>query len=168
MGRGQRTHGIDAKRVGASKDSGNIGVQLQQPVVSDNAVTVTENRAQRLTVRCEGISGERCSHLKHHCATRHLLPKHHFRVLCRSVAGAVHGGHIPPRAEKVDGLGKAVVVDEARVHGEQPHQQEDVPAVEEHPHDLGKAKHAEHSRAAGMRSCDVGYWARLHHPPRRL
>lgn len=66
-----------------------------------------------------------------------------------SVAGAVHGRHVPPGAEKVEGLGKAVVVDEARVHREQPHQQEDVPAVEKHSHDLWRAKCGEPGGVTG-------------------
>lgn len=54
------------------------------------------------------------------------------------MAGAVHGRHVPPRAKEVHRLGEAIVVDEAGVHGEQPHQQQDVAAIEEHPQDLGE------------------------------
>lgn len=52
------------------------------------------------------------------------------------MAGAVHGRHVPPGAKEVHRLGEAIVVDEAGVHGEQPHQQQDIAAVEEHPQDL--------------------------------
>ena len=52
----------------------------------------------------------------------------------RPVASLVdeHGPHAPPGAEHVEGLGEAVVVDEAGVDGEQPHQQDDVAAGKHH------------------------------------
>lgn len=68
--------------------------------------------------------------------TGHSLPKHHLPLLLCRVAGAVHGRHVPPRAKEVHRLGEAVVVDEAGVHREQPHQQQDIPAIKEHPKDL--------------------------------
>lgn len=39
------THRVNAKRVGASENSGDIWVQLQSPAVPDGAVTKTESRA---------------------------------------------------------------------------------------------------------------------------
>jgi len=46
--------------------------------------------------------------------------------------GVEHGSDTPPGAEHVERLGEAVVVDEAGVHGEQPHQQNDVAAGKHH------------------------------------
>lgn len=68
--------------------------------------------------------------------TGHSLPKHHLPLLLWRVAGAVHGRHIPPRAKEVHRLGETVVVDEAGIHREQPHQQQDIPAIKEHPKNL--------------------------------
>lgn len=47
-----------------------------------------------------------------------------------------HGFHAPSRAENVEGLGETVVVYEPSVDGEQPHQQDDVSALEERVPDL--------------------------------
>lgn len=44
------THGIDAERVRALEHAGNIRVQLQDPVVSDDAVAATGGRAGGLAV----------------------------------------------------------------------------------------------------------------------
>lgn len=49
MARNRCTHGIDTKRVRALEHSRNARVQLQNPVVPDDAVTVTESRVSRLT-----------------------------------------------------------------------------------------------------------------------
>lgn len=46
-----RTHGVDAERVRASEHAGHARVQLQDPAVSDDAVTATGSRAGGLTVR---------------------------------------------------------------------------------------------------------------------
>lgn len=72
--------------------------------------------------------------------TDYLLPKHHPLLLLLRVAGAVHGRHVPPGAKEVHRLGEAIIVDEAGVHGEQPHQQQDVAAIEEHPQDLERTR----------------------------
>ena len=43
---------------------------------------------------------------------------------------------MPPRAEGADAAAEALVVDGPRVDGEQPHQQDQVPAPKHHPEDL--------------------------------
>ena len=153
MGRGD-THGIDAKRIRASEHSRNTGIQLQHPVVPDDTVTVTKSR---VSATCEGGGrlGETALRLRHGLAAGHSLPEHHLPLLRWAVTGAVHGRHVPPGAKEADGLGKAVVVDEARVHREEPHQQEDVATVENHPHDLWGMKRGERNRTTGKTSrCD--------------
>lgn len=107
-------------------------------------------------MRGEGVLGRTLSlpHPSPGCPG-HLLPKRHFPALRRGVAGAVHGRHVPAGAEEVDGFGEAVVVDEARVHREEPHQQEDVPAAEEHAHDLRGEQRAV---STGAHVAGAGRW----------
>ena len=45
------------------------------------------------------------------------------------------------RSKDVEGLGEAVVVDEARVNGEQPHHEDDVAALKQDVPDLREHKH---------------------------
>ena len=73
--------------------------------------------------------------------------------------GAEHGPHAPPGAEHVQGLGEAVVVDDARVDGEQPHQQDDVAAGEHHVEYLqrGAARGRKHKTALGGQRGGVCY-----------
>lgn len=73
----------------------------------------------------EGQRG-RTSHLLLTASTK--LP----RVYSRPVAFVEHWPDAPGGTEHVEGLGEAVVVDEPRVRGEQPHQQDDVPTTEHH------------------------------------
>lgn len=54
------------------------------------------------------------------------------RVYSRPVGFIEHWPDTPGGTEHVEGLGEAVVVDEARVRGEQPHQQDDVSTTEHH------------------------------------
>lgn len=54
------------------------------------------------------------------------------RVYSRPVGFIEHGPDAPGGAEHVEGFGEAVVVDEASVGGEQPHQQDDVATTEHH------------------------------------
>lgn len=54
------------------------------------------------------------------------------RVYSRPVGFIEHWPDAPGGTEHVEGLGEAVVVDEARVRGEQPHQQDDVSTTEHH------------------------------------
>lgn len=51
---GACTHGVDAERVRASEHAGHARVQLQDPAVSDDAVTATGSRAGGLRDGAEG------------------------------------------------------------------------------------------------------------------
>lgn len=53
-GGGACTHGVDAERVRASEHAGHARVQLQDPAVSDDAVTATGSRAGGLRDGAEG------------------------------------------------------------------------------------------------------------------
>lgn len=153
---GKCTHRINTKRIWALEHSWDAGVQLQNPAVPDSAGAAMESRVgswtpgggwhlTQMLFLPQTVSGK-----------EHLLPKHHLLVLCWGVTGTVHGRHIPPRAENVDWLGEAVIVDETCVYWEQPHQQEDVPTIEKHPYDLWKANQGEQNRTAGN-MCSVGH-----------
>lgn len=70
----------------------------------------------------------------------HLLgtaPLSGSQLYSRPVAPGEHGPHTPGGAEHVEGLGEAVVVDEASVDGEESHQQDDVAPAEHHGEHLG-------------------------------
>ena len=56
-------------------------------------------------------------------------------------ASLEHGVDAPARSEQVEGLGEAVVVDEAGVDGEHAHQQDDVAALKEGVPDLHTHTH---------------------------
>ena len=53
-------------------------------------------------------------------------------------SGVEHGPDAPARAEDVEGLGEAVVVDDARIDGEQAHQEDDVAARKHHAEHLAE------------------------------
>lgn len=61
------------------------------------------------------------------------------RLCPNLLPGAVpeHGLDAPGRAEDVERLGEAVIVDQARVDGEDAHKEDEVAAVEEGVPDLG-------------------------------
>lgn len=119
----------------------------------DGAVTETEGRAGHHAGR-KGRGWERDTPPVASLFTGHSLPKYHLPLLLWRVAGAVHGRYVPPRTKEVHRLGEAVVVDEAGVHREQPHQQQDIPAVKEHPKDLGE----DTVRADSLTHWTVGSW----------
>lgn len=80
-----------------------------------------------------------------------------------------HGLDTPRRAEDVERLGEAVVVNQARVNGEDTHEQDEIAPIEESVPDLASERHGEwpsassdpdpgevslghHGRACGPRS----------------
>lgn len=54
-----------------------------------------------------------------------------------------HGLDTPRRAEDVESLGEAVVVNQTRVNGEDSHEQDEIAPVEESVPDLASGRHGE-------------------------
>lgn len=60
-----------------------------------------------------------------------------------------HGPDAPRRAEDVEGLGEAVVVNEARVNGEDAHEEDEIAPVEEGVPDLPRGDRGDSGQSEG-------------------
>lgn len=129
---------VYANGVGALKHPINCRVQLQKPIV----------------FQCFKPAHDEKSTLR-------VVPKHHRllhskRRRLRPVASysrVKHGPHAPARAENIQRLGEAVVVDDPGVDGEDPHQQDDVAARKHHVEHLSQKSRSNQSTPAERDGC---------------
>lgn len=110
---------VDANGVGALEHPLNRRVQLQKPIVLQRFKPAHDEK-KHLKARFQSSRGRR------------QRSRRSFLRPVASDARVEHGPHAPAGAEDVQRLGEAVVVDDAGVDGEDPHQQDDVAAREHH------------------------------------
>lgn len=131
---------VYANGVRALKHPINCRVQLQKPIVLQCFKPAHD---EKTTVRVVP---------KHHRPAQ----QHSKRRLLRPVASYLrvkHGPHAPARAENIQRLGEAVVVDDPGVDGEDPHQQDDVAARKHHVEHLPQKSRSNQSTPAERDSC---------------